>query len=122
MRQVDGLLGDLVRTIRGHDRLRRHTVLVVTADHGGSGPDHEETGQYANYRVPFLVWGRTVARGADLYDLNDDYADPGRRRTRYSDPEQPVRNGDVANLVTDLLGLGAVPGSEHDAGQDLDWN
>lgn len=122
VQEVDGLLGDLVRTIRHHDRLRKHVVLVVTADHGGSGLDHDEAGQYANYRVPFFIWGRTVAQGADLYDLNADYADPGRARTRYSDAEQPVRNGDVANLVTDLLGLPALPHSLHDAGQDLDWN
>ena len=32
-----------------------------------------------------------------------------------------MRNGDLANLVTELLGLGPVPGSELDAGQDLDW-
>lgn len=118
---VDGLLGDLMATIENHpQKLGAHTVLIVTADHGGSGLTHDEADQLRNYRVPFLVWGEGVGAGADLYDLNDDYADPGRRRTRYSDDKQPVRNGAVANLVTDLLGLGPVPDSEHDAGQDLD--
>jgi hypothetical protein len=66
------------------------------------------------------VWGAGVANGAGLYRLNPDYADPGRRRTRYGAARQPVRNGDVANLTTDLLGLPAVRGSEHDSAQDLD--
>ena len=65
------------------------------------------------------VWGNGVGPGTDLYDLNPDYADPGRDRMSY-DGVQPVRNGMVANLVLDLLGLPAVPGSEHDAAQDLD--
>jgi hypothetical protein len=75
-----------------------------------------------NYRVPFVVWGPTVAGGASLYGLNPDYANPGPRRTTYSDARQPVRNGDVANLALDLLGLGAVPGSQHDRRQNLDWH
>jgi hypothetical protein len=67
-----------------------------------------------------VVWGPGVTAD-DLYDLNPDYADPGRKRTTYAGA-QPVRNGDVANLATDLLGLTKVPGSELDAGQDLDWS
>ncbi|MBK5250040.1 MAG: hypothetical protein JJE50_11545 [Actinomycetales bacterium] len=70
--------------------------------------------------MPFIVWGSGVKAGADLYDLNPDYASPGKKRTSYADDEQPVRNGDVANLATDLLGLEAVPDSEHDAAQHLD--
>jgi hypothetical protein len=31
-----------------------------------------------------------------------------------------VRNGDLANVALDLLGLPPVPGSEHDSRQDLD--
>ena len=94
---------------------------MVTADHGGSGKSHGDASRLVNYRIPFLVWGPTVARGRGLYGLNPDYANPGSRRTSYSDNRQPVRNGDVANLALDLLGLNAVKGSEHDRAQNLDW-
>jgi hypothetical protein len=118
---VDRLLGRIVAKVEGQGDLADHVVLIVTADHGGRGPSHRDPTKLFNYRVPFIVWGAGVAAGADLYDLNPDYADPGKARTSYAG-RQPVRNGDVANLATDLLGLEAVPGSEHDAGQDLDVN
>ena len=96
------------------------TMVVVTSDHGGIGRDHGDATAYADYRIPFLVLGPDVPRGADLYDLNPAYRDPRQappdlRRTR-----QPIRNGAVANLVTDVLGLPAVPASQVDALQDLD--
>ncbi len=122
VRATDRRLGQIVRTINGHARLRDHLVLLVTADHGGTGKSHSDATRLVNYRIPFIVWGRTVARGANLYGLNSDYANPGDRRTSYADSQQPVRNGAVANLALDLLGLGAVRGSEHDRAQDLDWN
>ena len=122
VRATDRRLGQIVRTINAHGRLSKHLAMIITADHGGSGKSHGAASRLVNYRVPFLVWGPTVASGAGLYALNRDYANPGSRRTSYSDARQPVRNGDVANLALDLLGLGAVPGSEHDRAQDLDWN
>lgn len=122
VRATDRRLGRIVRTINGHARLRDHLVVLVTADHGGTGRDHGDATRLVNFRVPFIVWGPTVASGASLYALNPDYADPGVRRTSYSDSRQPVRNGDVANLALDLLGLGAVRGSAHDRAQNLDWN
>ena len=70
--------------------------------------------------MPFLVWGAGAARGADLYRLNPDFADPGTGRPTYSAPRQPVRNGMVADLSLDLLGIDAVKGSELDEGQNLD--
>ena len=68
--------------------------------------------------LSFIVWGPGVA-AEDLYVLNPDYADPGDSRPSY-DGKQPVRNAAVANVVTDLLGLESVPGSQVDAEQDLD--
>ena len=120
VRDVDALLGRILAGVEQQVDLAGRTVVIVTADHGGRGDGHADAGRLANYRVPFVVWGAGVAPGADLYDLNPDYADPGRRRTSYAAARQPVRNGDLANLVTDVLGLGAVPGSEHDADQELD--
>ncbi len=44
---------------------------------------------------------------------------PERGRPSYAARRQPVRNGDLANLVADLLGLRSVPGSEFNDEQDL---
>jgi hypothetical protein len=66
------------------------------------------------------VWGAGVADGADLYALNTDRAAPGTGRPAYSATRQPIRNAEAANLVTELLGLPAVPGSRINAAQTLD--
>ncbi|KRF36614.1 hypothetical protein ASG94_04065 [Nocardioides sp. Soil805] len=119
VRRADRRVGTVLRTIRRDPALAGHTTVILTADHGGKGANHTDPTKAVDYRVPFLVWGAGTDRGSDLYDLNPDYADPGRVRSPYSGT-QPVRNGDVANLALDLLGLPAVPGSEHDVAQDLD--
>jgi hypothetical protein len=119
--ETDRLLGELLDTVDVTPRLSKRLVVVLTADHGGSPgeKDHDDASDVEDYRIPFVVWGRGI-RPVDLYELNPDYADPGTSQPAY-DGTQPVRNGDLANLVTELLGLGPVPGSELDAHQDLDW-
>ena len=118
VRRTDRLLGTVLTTIEDDPTLAQQLVVVLTADHGGVGASHSTATRLGNYRIPFIVWGPGVAsRG--LYALNPDYVDPGTSRPTYAG-RQPVRNGDVANLATDLLGLAPVPGSELDAGQDLD--
>jgi predicted AlkP superfamily pyrophosphatase or phosphodiesterase len=107
---LDVLLGDLVDTVSADRRLARRLVLVVTADHGGVGKAHADTEDPRDFTVPFLVWGAGVEPGADLYDLNPQLADPGDAQPGYDDPP-PVRNGFVANLVTQVLGLDPVDGS-----------
>ena len=119
---VDRLLGRLVAAIEDDPVLKNDLVLIVTADHGGKGNSHSDPTRYANYRVPFLAWGPGVAVNADLYELNPDYASPGTSRMSYATAPPPIRNGAIANLVTDLLGLGPMPGSEFNKAQDLDLN
>jgi hypothetical protein len=120
VRRTDRLLGRVLAAVDSRQALRRSLVIVLTSDHGfrPGATDHSARTALANYRVPFLVWGAGIA-AADLYALNPDYADPGRSRPGYRRTRQPVRNGDVANLATDLLGLPAVRGSELDVRQDL---
>lgn len=115
VREADLALGRIVEAIGG-----TRTVVIVTADHGGIRGTRGHAGyRHADsYTIPFVVWGAGVARG-DLYQLNDDYADPGTDQPMY-DATPAVRNAAVANLVTDLLGLGPVPGSSINADQDLD--
>jgi Type I phosphodiesterase / nucleotide pyrophosphatase len=115
VRQADRDLTEVADTVRAE----QDVILVVTADHGGidGRKEHGNARSPEDYTIPFVVWGPGVARG-DLYELNPDYADPGTGRPSYAG-SQPVRNGDVANLVTHLLGLEPVPGSVFDVAQDL---
>ena len=112
VRAADALVGRVVAAIEDDPALRGSTAVVLTSDHGGVGTGHGDPARRENFRVPFVVWGPGVARGADLYELNPGRrADPGTARTDYVGG-QPVRNADVANLVTDLLDLPPVPGSQ----------
>jgi predicted AlkP superfamily pyrophosphatase or phosphodiesterase len=119
--ETDRLLGEVLDAVDATPRLSKRLVVVLTADHGGPPGEkqHDDADELANYRIPFAVWGRGIPAG-DLYELNPDYDEPGSTQPSYDGP-QPVRNGDLANLATELLGLGPVPGSELDAEQDLDW-
>jgi predicted AlkP superfamily pyrophosphatase or phosphodiesterase len=108
---ADRQVGRVLDAVRGDPDLRGRTTVLLTADHGGKGSSHADPTRRADFRVPFVAWGAGVARGAGLYALNEGRrADPGTRRTSYAGT-QPVRNGEVANVVTGLLGLPPVPGS-----------
>lgn len=110
VRKVDDLLGEILATIDESPHLRGSTVVVLTADHGGSGHGHGDD-EPEHYTVPFYVWGADVPAG-DLYALNADLRrDPGTRQLGFDAPVQPIRNGGVANLAVGLLGLDPVPGS-----------
>lgn len=120
VRRVDALVGRAVKAVTSDPALKASTAIILTSDHGGLGANHDVAQSLANYRIAFMVRGPGVDAGADLYALNPDYRNPGRGRPGYARTRQPVRNGAVANLSLDLLGLPPVPGSEHDAAQDLD--
>jgi hypothetical protein len=117
---VDGYLRDVLATVDSVPALAGKTVVLITADHGGFGFDHSDPTLPADYTIPFLAWGEGVARGADLYALNAvTRADPGTARPDYNAMPPPIRNGEAANLALQLLGLGPVPGSLINWGQDL---
>jgi hypothetical protein len=86
-------------------------LVVLTADHGGDGPSHAAADALQNMRVPFMVWGPGVAAGRGLSALNPTVRSAGDLRPTYTG-KQPVRNGDLANLVTDVLDLRWIRGSE----------
>ena len=111
VQNTDRLLGQILDTIAADPALRSHTLLLLTADHGGQGESHSDPTQLANYRIPFMAWGPGVTAGRNLYSINPAYRDPGSTRTSYHG-HQPIRNGDLANLVTDVLDLPPVPGSQ----------
>ena len=94
---------------------------MVTADHGGQGTGHS-TARQATPTTGSPSWSGVagVPAGADLYSLNPTYADPGTARPGYAAARQPIRNGDVGNLVLDVLGLPPDPGQRARPGQDLE--
>ncbi len=109
--RVDALVGKFLGTLARHPRIAERTIVVLTADHGTRARSHDDETIRANFRVPFIVWGPGVEPG-DLYaDETDGYHPPGKARPPY-DGQQPIRNGDLANLTAALLGLDPVPGSE----------
>ena len=110
VQRADDRIGRVLAAIEADPRLRGRTAVVVTADHGGSGRDHQSE-RAEHFTVPFYVWGPGISP-ADLYALNaETRADPGTENVGYDAGRQPVRNGDAANLALALLGLGPVPGS-----------
>ena len=119
VRRADHQVGRILRSVQASPRLRRHTTVILTADHGGRGSHHANPASRHNYTVPFLVWGASVARGRGLYSLNPDRLRPSTGRPGNSG-KQPVRNAEVANLVSDLLDIPRVPGSKFDRAMDLD--
>lgn len=117
---VDGYLGGLFALIEGDPLLDGHTLVILSADHGGTGFDHADATNVANYVIPFFVWGDGADPGVDLYALNaGTRANPGAGRPDYNAVLQPIRNGDGANLALAALGLPLVPGSSIGAAQDL---
>jgi predicted AlkP superfamily pyrophosphatase or phosphodiesterase len=117
---TDRLIGRLLNAVAGSPSLASSTTVVVTSDHGGLGFSHADPTRAVNYTIPFFVWGRGVPAGADLYARNPDRANPGTSRPTYAAAVQPIRNAEAGNLVTELLGLRAIPGSRINAAQTLD--
>jgi len=119
VRAADRQVARILNAVDDRRRLRRHANVILTADHGGTGRGHSAATNRANYRIPFMVWGVGVARGVGLYALNETTrVRPGAGRPDYRGA-QPIRNGDLGNLVMSLLDLPAIPGSLFNRDRDL---
>jgi hypothetical protein len=116
--RTDKLLGRILDAVADHPSLRRHTLVILTADHGGRGASHYAVSKLQNFRIPFMTWGVGVPAGRNLYGLNPTFRSPGSSRTSYRG-KQPIRNGDLANLATDALDLPRVPRSAFDSPRTL---
>ena len=119
---VDGYVDRILEAVVANRELASRTVVIVSTDHGGESGTfgHSAPSVSANYTVPFFVWGAGVAAGADLYALNPDRANPGTAQPPYTAAVSPIRTGEAANLITDVLGYGPVPGSTFNSDQSLD--
>jgi hypothetical protein len=119
VRKVDRLLGEVFNMVESHPQMAGNTVIILTADHGGSGRHHGDHAEETHYTIPFYVWGNGIPN-ADLYALNvDTRRDPGSNHPGYDVALQPIRNGGAANLALSLLGMSEVPGSSINTTQKL---
>jgi hypothetical protein len=119
VRRADALVGRVVKAVNADPARKAGTTILLTSDHGGHGPSHDDATELDNYRIVFMARGAAVGRGVDLYAVNPAYKNPGTRRTSYGTRRPPVRNAMIANLALDLLDLPAVEGSEFDVDLDL---
>ena len=120
VKAVDGYLGQILDMVTNSPTLSGRTTVILTSDHGGNGTAHSTATAPLNYTVPLFAWGIDVMAGGDLYALNPtSRLAPGTGRPDNTATPQPIRNGELANLATQLLGLGVVDGSLFNSGHDL---
>lgn len=112
VQKEDEYLGKILQAVEDNPSLADSTIIIVTADHGGIDDDHHDVTKIDNYRIPFIIWGKGVAGGMDLYRINtNNRQDPLGAQLPYGHSGQPIRNGDAANCAMSALGLPPVPGS-----------
>lgn len=110
--RMDVSVGRVLEAVERDPVLSGTTIVIVTADHGGTGTDHSDPADPFNYTIQFHAWGPGIPAGADIYTLNPaSRLDPGTGWLPCDAALPPVRNGETANLAASLLGLPPVPGS-----------
>lgn len=109
---IDRLLNKIIKAIENNLRLVNSTVVILTSDHGGSVMNHQDHTKKEHFRIPFIIWGKGVARGVDLYKINTAIRqDPLDKQLSFDVAGQPIRNADAANLALSFLGLTPIQGS-----------
>jgi len=111
IKHSDSLINKILTQIDQNPKLKDHTALIVTADHGGIDGNHGDMSKAENYSIPFYVWGPGIPSGVDLYSILKNRKHPGKINPDYTAKIQPIRNGEVGNLALELLNLPAIPGS-----------
>lgn len=116
--RTDQRIARIRRTVNKTATMGGNTMIVVVGT-GGVVPRKGKAKTSLNsYRVPMLVTGPGVQPATDLYWLNAVYANPKRAQVGYGGA-QPIRAGDVANLITRALALPPVPGATMGATQQF---
>ena len=108
---ADQQIGRVLTALQANPTYANRTIVIVTADHGGTGSGHNDATAAANYTVPIFLWGVGVPVGVDLYTLFANRANPGTARPSYTATPQPLRNNDTGNMALTFLGLPLIPGS-----------
>ncbi len=92
VKKVDGYLGQLFELITTDPRLKGHTAVILSADHGGFGNNHQDQTNPLDYTIPFFVWERGVGKGRSLHpEPEERVKDPrhGPARLQRDAPADP---------------------------------
>lgn len=125
---VIGVDQDLCKVLDVVDRISEDDVyIILTSDHGGGGSDvrnHADFNHPLNFTIPFYVYRNKGyydnLQERDLYRINQSRKEPQKdKNPEYNEDGQPIRNGDVGNLVAGIFGLGPIKGSTVGADMDL---
>jgi|GEM_PF-851741 len=124
VQEVDGYLGQVFQMLATNVEALGLAHLIVISDHGGASGTYTHTvpNVPTSYTIPFYVWGPGVKEGADLYELNPGFVDPGWSRPMTESPQPPIRNTMVGNLALQLMGLPPIPGSTFNLSQQFRVN
>lgn len=109
---MDAQLDKVLTAIEQDAELDSHTAIVLTADHGGDGSSHGNSQLKNDFTIPFYLWVPSLPGNVDAYQVfPSSRYDPLDTNPPYTHAEQPLRNGDAANLSLRLLGLPTIDGS-----------
>ena len=124
IQEVDAYLGQVFQVLDANVEVLGVTHLILTTDHGGTSGTytHTEASYPTSYTIPFFVWGPGVKGGANLYELNPGFIDPGASRPMIDSPQPPIRNTMVGNLALQLMDLPPIPGSTFNLAQQFRVN
>lgn len=119
VQSIDADLGRIFGAIDASHLMAEHTTVFLTSDHGGTDSGHSVASVLTNFRIPFYAWGRGVAAGRDLYELNTERRQhPGDSQVPFDSSMPPIRNIDAANAACRQLGLPSIPGSSVNVDND----
>ena len=113
MKSADGWLGQILDAVQSNATLAGRTAILLTADHGGGTPptSHGDATKLSNCTIPFFFCAPGIPVGTNIHACFENRADPAATIPEYTSADQPMRNGDIANLSATLLGLPPVPGA-----------
>jgi len=122
IRDADEQIGRLLSFVESDPSWMGSTNIIITADHGGTGINHNDPSVYEHNRIIFGTWGPGVEAGIDLYTINaNTRLDPGTNHIEQAveSERQPIRNGDAPNLALKMMGLPPIPRSTINANRSL---
>jgi hypothetical protein len=114
VKDVDSRLGTVLSMVEssGNKAWYDNTVIVITADHGGTGTGHGDATNQYNFTIPFGVWGHLIPHG-DAYTYSDGTRVSPTAGTRpdYNAANKPIRHADGVDLALNLMGMPSIDGA-----------